>query len=76
VVIGGHTPSPVTWADFRTYTQFYQDFLTAAQEALKRGTTVDDFVKSYRVPDKYPGFLADPVRVKANAEAIWSESRK
>jgi len=28
------------------------------------------------VPAAFPGFVADPVRVKANAEAIWSESKK
>jgi glyoxylase-like metal-dependent hydrolase (beta-lactamase superfamily II) len=76
LVIGGHTPSPVAWADFRTYTDFYRDFLTSAQAAIKRGTGVDEFVKSYRVPDKYSGFQADPARVKANAEAIWNETRK
>lgn len=75
-VIGGHTPSPVTWNDFRTYTDFYRDFLTAAQDAIKKGTTVDAFVKGYRVPDKYQGFQADPQRVQANAQAIWAESKK
>ena len=75
-VIGGHTPSPVTWTDFTTYTDFYKDFLTAAQEAMKQGTAVDDFVKAYRVPDKYKGFQADPQQVAANAKAIWGESKK
>jgi cyclase len=75
-VIGGHTPSPVTWNDFRTYTDFYKDFLTAAQEALKKGSTVEAFVKAYRVPERYQGFQADPQRVQANAQAIWNESRK
>jgi glyoxylase-like metal-dependent hydrolase (beta-lactamase superfamily II) len=75
-VIGGHTPSPVTWNDFRTFTDFYRDFLTSAQEAVKKGSTVDAFVKAYRVPDKYQGFQADPQRVRANAQAIWDESRK
>jgi glyoxylase-like metal-dependent hydrolase (beta-lactamase superfamily II) len=71
-VVGGHTPSPVTWNDFKTYT----DFLTAAQDTMKRGAAVDDFVKTYRVPDKYKGFQADPQQVKANAQAIWDESKK
>jgi cyclase len=75
-VIGGHTPSPVAWADFVTYVDFYRDFLTSAQEALKKGTAVEAFVKAYRVPDKYKGFQADPQRVEANAKAIWTESRK
>ena len=75
-VIGGHTPSPVTWADFVTYVEFYRDFLTSAQEALKKGTAVEAFVKAYRVPEKYKGFQADPQRVEANAKAIWTESKK
>lgn len=75
-VVGGHTPSPVTWNDFRTFTDFYKDFLTAAQAAIKKGTAVDDFVKTYRVPDKYKGFQADPDRVTANAKAIWAETKK
>ncbi len=75
-VVGGHTPSPVTWNDFKTYTDFYKDFLTGAQDSMKKGTSVDDFVKAYRVPDKYKGFLADPQQVKANAQAIWNESKK
>jgi glyoxylase-like metal-dependent hydrolase (beta-lactamase superfamily II) len=76
LVIGGHTPTPVTWTDFRTFTDFYKEFLTSAQDAIKRGTSVDEFVKNYRLPDKYRGFQADPARVKANAEAIWAETRK
>jgi len=75
-VVGGHTPSPVTWNDFKTYTNFYKDFLTSAQENIKKGTAVDDFVKAYRVPEKYKGFLADPQQVAANAKAIWEESKK
>ena len=76
IVVGGHTPSPVTWNDFTTYTDFYKDFLAAAQDSMKKGTAVDDFVKAYRVPDKYKGFRADPNQVKANAQAIWDESKK
>jgi glyoxylase-like metal-dependent hydrolase (beta-lactamase superfamily II) len=70
-VVGGHTPQPVTWNDFTTYTDFYRDFLTQAQSEMKKGTTVDAFAKAYRVPDRYKGFQADPTRVRANAQAIW-----
>jgi glyoxylase-like metal-dependent hydrolase (beta-lactamase superfamily II) len=75
-VIGGHTPSPVTWKDFTTYTEFYTDFLTSAQASMKKGVSVDEFVKAYRVPDRYKGFLTDPQRVNANAQAIYKESGK
>ncbi len=75
-VVGGHTPTPVTWGDFRTYTEFYKAFVTSAQDAMKKGTSVEAFVKSYAVPANFKGFVADPVRVKANAEAVWAESKK
>lgn len=75
-VVGGHTPTAVTWNDFRTYTEFYKTFTASAQEAMTRGTTVEAFIKSYSIPASFPGFMADPVRVKANAEALWRESGK
>ncbi|MGE3508070.1 MAG: MBL fold metallo-hydrolase [Vicinamibacterales bacterium] len=75
-VVGGHTPSPVTWNDFRTYTEYYKSFLTAAQDAMRRGTPVDTFVKGYSIPTSFKGFAADPARIKANAEAIWAESKR
>lgn len=71
-VVGGHTFTPVTWNDFKTYTAFYNEFLAAAQEAKKKGTSVDEFVKAYRVADQYKGFRVDANAVKANAEAIWA----
>jgi cyclase len=73
-VIGGHTPSPVTWSDFRTYTEFYRDFLSAARAAMKKGVGADEFAKTYRIPDRFKGFMADPARVLANAQAIYRES--
>jgi cyclase len=75
-VIGGHTPSPVTWNDFTSFVEFYGDFLSAAQSAMKKGTSVDEFVKAYRVPDRFKGFQADPQRVRANAQGIYDESRR
>ena len=71
-VVGGHTFTPVTWTDFTTYTEFYSDFLRDAQAARKKGTTVDEFVKAYKVADKYKGFRADANSVKANAEAVFA----
>lgn len=76
VVVGGHTPTAVTWNDFKTYTDFYRSFLTSAQDAIKKGTSVEAFVKGYTVPSQFTGFVAAPASVKANAEAIWNESKK
>ena len=75
-VIGGHTPSPVTWNDFVVYTEFYGDFLAAARENIKKGVSAEAFAKAYQIPAKYKGFQADPVRVLANAQAIWAETAK
>jgi glyoxylase-like metal-dependent hydrolase (beta-lactamase superfamily II) len=75
-VIGGHTPSPVTWNDFVVYTEFYGDFLTAARAAITKGVTADAFAKGYQIPAKYKAFQADPARVLANAQAIWTETAK
>ena len=74
-VIGGHTPSPVAWSDFVTYTDFYRDFLGSAREAIKKGLAADAFAKGYQVPARYKGFQADPARVLANAQAIWAETK-
>ena len=73
-VIGGHTPSPVTWNDFVVYTEFYGDFLAAARENIKKGVSAEAFAKAYQIPAKYKGFQADPARVLANAQAIWAET--
>ena len=51
-VVGGHTFTPVTWNDFKAYTDFYKDFFTGAQDAIKKGTAVDAFAKAYRVDRK------------------------
>lgn len=58
------------------FTEFYRDFFVAAQDGIKKGISVDEFVKAYRLPDKYKDFQADPQRVRANAEAIYDETRK
>jgi glyoxylase-like metal-dependent hydrolase (beta-lactamase superfamily II) len=75
-VVGGHTATAVTWNDFKTYTDFYKSFLTSAQDAIKKGTPVDAFIKGYSVPSQFTGFVAAPPSVKANAEAIWNETKK
>jgi cyclase len=72
IVVGGHTATPVPWDDFKAYTDFYNDFLRDAQAAQKKGTSLDDFAKAYKVADKYRGFRADANSVRANAEAIFA----
>ncbi|HEY7170028.1 MAG TPA: MBL fold metallo-hydrolase [Vicinamibacterales bacterium] len=69
-VIGGHTPTVVTWNDFKEYTDFYDDFFNSVQAGLKAGKSAADLVSGYKVPAKFKDFPADPARVKANVEAI------
>ena len=69
-VIGGHTPTPVTWNDFKEYTEFYDDFVQTVRNGLKAGKTPDEIAKAYQVPAKYRDYRVDPDRVKANAELI------
>jgi len=69
-VIGGHTPTLVTWNDFKEYTEFYDDFFNTVQTGLRGGKSVDDIVNGYRVPAKFKDFVAAPAGTKANAQAI------
>jgi cyclase len=69
-VIGGHTPTVVSWNDFKEYTDFYDAFFNSVQASLRAGKSAADIVSGYRVPAKYKDFAADPARVKANVEAI------
>ncbi len=71
-VVGGHTVTPVTWNDFKTYTDFYNEFVTDAQTAKKKNMSVDEFVKAYKLADKYKGFRADANSVRANAQAVFA----
>jgi hypothetical protein len=70
-VIGGHTPTVVTWLDFKDFVDFYNDFLTYVQNERKAGKSVDQVATAYRVPARYNGYYADPVRVRTNIQAIY-----
>lgn len=75
-VIGGHTPTVVTWSDFKAFTEFYSDFFTNSQSSLRAGKSVEETANAYRVPARFQGFVADPGPVKANVQAIADEQRK
>jgi cyclase len=70
-VIGGHTPTVMTWLDFKDYVDFYNDFVTFVQNEKKTGKGVDQVVSAYRIPIRYNGYYADPSRVKQNVQAIF-----
>ena len=67
-IINGDSPTTMTPADVKTYSEFIGDFVAAVQAAKKAGKTVDDVVASWTTPAKYAGYAAPtPARVKANA---------
>jgi glyoxylase-like metal-dependent hydrolase (beta-lactamase superfamily II) len=75
-IINGHNAVTTTPADLLTYSEFIRDFVTAVQDAKKAGRTADDVAAAWRTPAKYEGYAApNPARVKANAQAIFTETR-
>ena len=72
-IISGHS-TVMTMADLREYAQFNDDFANAVREAKKKGGTVDEFVKTWKIPAQYKGY-ADPqaARLLSNARIVWDE---
>ena len=66
----------VTPADVKTYAEFIREFVAAAQAAKKSGKTVDDFVASWKTPERFAGYAApQAARVKADATVIFNETK-
>ncbi len=87
-VITGHHATTLTMADLKTYGEFISDFVKTVQAAKKAGKTIDDVVNTWKVserflkdgymtPEEYQKIARQPmsVRVRANAEVIWSETK-
>jgi cyclase len=72
-IITGHS-TVMTVADLREYAAFNDDFANAVLEAKKKGGTVDEFVKTWKIPAQYKGY-ADPApaRLLSNARIVWDE---
>jgi glyoxylase-like metal-dependent hydrolase (beta-lactamase superfamily II) len=75
-VIGGHTPTVVTWNDFREFTEFYEDFYRTVRDGVKAGRTPEEIAIAYQVPAKYRDYRADPDRVRSNAQSIHDHLTK
>jgi glyoxylase-like metal-dependent hydrolase (beta-lactamase superfamily II) len=52
-IINGHMPTQTTWADFKTFADLNQDFLTWAQAELKAGKTPEAAAPGWVLPQKY-----------------------
>lgn len=70
-VIGGHTPTVMTWPDFDDYVNFYDDFIRFVQNEKQAGRSAEQAANNYRIPTRYVGYYADPARVKANVQLIY-----
>jgi cyclase len=72
-IIPGHS-TVMTVADLREYAQFNDDFANAVREAKKKGGTVEEFVKTWKIPAQYKGYAAPAeARLLSNATIVWGE---
>ena len=72
-VITGHSPL-VTITDVKEYADFNRTFLDAVRAAKKSGRTVDDVVKTWKVPERFKGYAQPmPERLRPNVQAVWDE---
>jgi glyoxylase-like metal-dependent hydrolase (beta-lactamase superfamily II) len=73
VVITGHSPL-MTMADVKEYADFTRAFLDAVRAAKKAGQTVDEVVKTWKVPERFKGYAQPmPERLRPNVQAVWDE---
>jgi len=72
-VITGHSPL-MTVADVKEYAAFNRAFLEAVRAAKKGGQTVDDVVKTWKVPEQFKGYAQPmPERLRPNVQVVWDE---
>jgi cyclase len=76
-IVNGHNETTTTRAELREFISYVKDFVTTVQEAKRSGKTVDQVVAAWKTPVKYAGYEATPVpvRVKADAELIFKETK-
>jgi len=72
-IITGHS-TVMTVADLREYARFNDDFANAVREARKKGVSVEEFAKTWKIPAQYKGYAEpQPGRLLANARIVWDE---
>jgi cyclase len=87
-VITGHAQTTLTLDDLKVYVDFNREFVRAVQAAKKTGQTIDDVVNSwktgerflkdgYMTAEEYQRVARQPmaVRLRANVEAVWNETK-
>jgi cyclase len=87
-VITGHAQTTLTLDDLKVYVDFNREFVRAVQAAKKTGQTIDDVVNSwktgerflkdgYMTAEEYQRVARQPmaVRLRANVEVVWNETK-
>jgi len=76
-VITGHYQTTLTMADLRTFGDFTREFVQAVQAAKRDGRTIDDFVNSWKIPERFlkEGYAStEHLRpIRPDVEVIWNE---
>jgi glyoxylase-like metal-dependent hydrolase (beta-lactamase superfamily II) len=75
-VITGHAATTMTMADVKEYSEFNRAFVDAVRAARKSGQTIDDVVKTWKVPERFlkAGYQQPAeARLRSNAEVVWKE---
>jgi len=79
VLVNGHNNTTTTPKDLHEYIGYIQEFVKTAQDGKKAGKTVDQVVGAWKTPAKYAAagyeMMSAPVRVKADVELIYSETK-
>ncbi len=75
IIITGHAPTTMAPSDLKMYADFNRDFVNAVREAKKAGKTADEVSTTWKVPEKYAGFTAQPASVKNAAQVIFDETK-
>lgn len=74
-VITGHSTT-MTVAEMREYSEYIREWVAAVQAAKKAGRTIDDVVKTWKVPERFKGYaMPQEAQLRANAQVIWDETK-
>ncbi len=72
ILVNGHRDTTSTPAELKAYIQFIRNFVKDVQDAKKQGKSVDEVAGSWKPP---AGYTAQPARVRANTQLIFTETK-
>jgi len=75
-VVTGHSTN-LTLPELQEYAAFNKEFADAMRTAVQERKSVDDVVKTWKVPAKYQGYApAAEARLRSNVQVIYDELNK